>query len=194
MKIDFESFRTLLGSDRSVRRFDGKVVLPHVALMALVELPRLCASSRNAQPLKYRIVDSEEEKERLFPLLAWAGYYKDWSGPAEGERPSAYLVQCLDTRISQNADIDCGIQLQAITLGAASAGISCCCIKAFDAAKAAEVLGLPEWAQPTLVIAMGKAAEEVRIVGMADDDFRYYRLGDIQCVPKRGASELLIGE
>ena len=92
----------LLQKNRSYRRFDEQVRLSEDELKELVALTRWCASGRNAQPLKYRIVSTREKCAEIFPALAWAGYLTDWAGPAEGERPAAYLVQLLDTRIVEN--------------------------------------------------------------------------------------------
>ena len=51
--MTFEEFESLLAADRTVRRFDGSRRLAHDVLERLVNLTRLCASGRNAQPLKY---------------------------------------------------------------------------------------------------------------------------------------------
>ncbi len=195
--MDMDKFlcvRGLLERDRSVRRFDQSKVIDHDTLVRLVDLTRFCASGRNLQPLRYRIVDNPDECARLFPALAWAGYYKDWDGPAEGERPVAYLVQCLDGELAQNCLCDDGLQLQAITLGATALGISGCIIRAFDKQKLVDALRLPDRYIPRYVLALGYAAEKVKIVDMgADDDYRYYRdADDTQCVPKRALHELIV--
>ena len=100
--MEFDDFKRLLMSDRTVRRFDTSVKVSADTLRNLVDLTRYCASGRNAQPLKYVIVDSQEKCTEVFPHLAWAGYFKDWDGPAEDERPVAYLIQCLDTKYGAN--------------------------------------------------------------------------------------------
>lgn len=190
----FEVVRKLLMCNRSVRRFDGSRAVDYETLLKLVDLTRYCASGRNAQPLRYRIVDSAEACERLFPLLAWAGYYTDWSGPSETERPVAYLIQCLDTGITANQLCDDGLQLEAITLGATALGLNACIIKAFNAEKLSEVMDLPARYRPLYVVALGYAAEKTRIVEMpANGEFKYYRnAADEQCVPKRSLKELII--
>lgn len=185
--------KQLLESNRSVRRFDHSHRIPSEILTGLVGLTRFCASGRNLQPLRYRIVTDEDECNRIFPTLAWAGYYKDWDGPAESERPVAYLIQCLDTSLTENCLCDDGLQLEAITLGAAAQGISCCIIKSFNGPKLVDMLKLPAHYSPRYVVAAGYAAENVRIVNLKDDnDIKYYRDGDsTQCVPKRPLSDLI---
>lgn len=192
--MDFNSFYELLKGDRSVRRFDASREITPDTLRQLVELTRYCASGRNAQPLRYRIVHDEAERDAVFTHLAWAGYYQDWAGPSEGERPTAYLIQCLDTTLGKDCLCDDGLHLQAITLGARTLGISGCIIKAFNAKGVADALAIVGRYAPRYVLALGYPKENVRIVDMAaDGDFKYYRdADDTQCVPKRPLSALLI--
>ncbi|MDE5675251.1 MAG: nitroreductase family protein, partial [Muribaculaceae bacterium] len=59
--------RKLLMTDRSVRRFDVSKTIGEDVLKNLVELTRYCASGRNLQPLKYRLVVTPEECEKIYP-------------------------------------------------------------------------------------------------------------------------------
>ncbi len=191
----FEILQDLLARDRSTRRFDASRPVGADTLTRLVDLTRYCASGRNAQPLRYRLVTDPAECDALFPALAWAGYYKDWDGPAPHERPTAYLIQCLDTEMGKDCLADDGLQLQAITLGATALGLSGCIIKAFNKVKVTEALSIPERYTPRYVLALGYAAETVKLVPMgADGDIKYFRNeADEQCVPKRALNELIIG-
>lgn len=195
-KPSFASLLALLKSNRTFRIFqENKPVYPTL-LRDLVLLCRYSASGRNAQPLKYRLVYDKQERELLFPLLAWAGYFKDWDGPEPGQRPAAYMVQCLDTRYGENCLCDDGLQLEAITLGAATQGLGSCIIKAFNAPKVCEVLVLPAHLKPRYVVALGYPDQRVMIENMpesADADFKYYRTADgVHHVPKRSVNELII--
>lgn len=190
----FINFRNLLAEDRTVRRFDNSIPIGRDTLADLVDLTRLCASGRNAQPLRYRLVSTPQECEAVYPLLKWAGYYTDWDGPEPSERPVAYMVQCLDTELGNDVLCDDGLQLQAITLGARTLGIGCCIIKAFDAPALAEALGIQGRYKPRYVLALGYPAEVPLLVDMpADGDFKYFHREDgSHCVPKRPLSELII--
>ena len=114
--------KELLLKNRSYRRFVQDVRISREELTELVGLTRYCASGRNAQALKYKVVADVDLCDKVFPNLAWAGYLKDWDGPEEGERPAAYLIQLLDTSIVENCLCDDGIQAQAILLGAVEKG------------------------------------------------------------------------
>lgn len=193
---EFEILKRLLEEDRSIRRFDAAREIGFEELVKLVELTRYCSSGRNLQPLCYRIVYKEEEREKVYPLLKWAGYLADWDGPEAAERPVAYLVQCLDTRLGKSCLCDDGLQLQSITLGAKALGIGACIIKAFNAPALSKELGLEEYYEPRYVLALGYPIEKVVIEDMSgsvDADYKYYRTPDrIHHVPKRLLSELLI--
>ncbi|MDE6581115.1 MAG: nitroreductase family protein [Duncaniella sp.] len=194
--MDFDSLRELMMADRTVRRFRENERVSVETAERLVELTRYCASGRNAQPLKYVIVTSAGKCAEVFPLLKWAGYFSWWDGPEEGERPAAYLVQCLDTEYGNDCLCDDGLQLEAITLGMRTLGLAGCIIKAFNAVKLQEVLELDARFKPRYVLAIGYPAEEVKIEemdGSAEADFKYYRTPDgIHHVPKRPLEELII--
>ncbi len=192
--MNFDDFKALLEADRSIRRFQFDKKISEEQLLRLVDLTRYCASGRNLQPLRYRVVFGDEECAEVYKLLAWAGYYQDWDGPVPDERPTAYMVQCLDTTLTNNPLCDEGLQLQAITLGARAMGIGCCIIRSFNREKLSEVIALPESMSPGYVIAMGYPAERAEVVPMPrSGDIRYYRDGDdTQCVPKRSLDDILI--
>lgn len=196
MSIDFESLRRLMMADRSIRRFREDLKVDVETLKRLVELTRYCPSGRNAQPLKYMIVSDPEECSKVFPTLKWAGYFTEWDGPEEGERPTAYLIQCLDTKYGQNCLCDDGLQLETITLAMHTLGLGGCIIKAFNAPLLASLLNIDSRYQPRYVLAIGYPAEEVKLEDMSGDedaDFKYYRTEDgVHHVPKRPLSELIL--
>lgn len=196
MNIDFESLRQLVMSDRTVRRFKEDRRVSQDILESLVELVRYCHSGRNAQPLRYVAATDPHLCAEIYPLLKWAGYFKDWDGPEPGERPVAYLIQCLDTTYGKDCLCDDGLQLEAISLGMKTLGLGGCIIKAFNASLLSDVLGLESRFQPRYVLAIGYPVEEVRIEDMNGDedaDFKYFRTPDgVHHVPKRPLSELII--
>ena len=184
--------RDLLKRNRTYRRFDQTVKIAQEELEEWVEQVRFCPSGRNAQPLCYVIVNSDSMCERVFPQLAWAGYLTDWPGPEEGERPVAYLIQLLDTRIVENCLCDDGLQIQTILLNAVEKGYGGCIIKAFKNEALREVLQLPEYMKIMYVIALGKPKEQVVLEEMQGENFKYWRDAEgIHHVPKRSKKELI---
>lgn len=197
MKMDFEELRRLVMEDRTVRRFKENEAVTADTLERLVELTRYSHSGRNAQPLRYVTVIGHEMREKVFTTLKWAGYFSDWDGPDPGERPAAYLIQCLDTHYGNDCLCDDGLQLEIICLGMKTLGLGGCIIKAFNAPLLSEILGLDPRFKPRYVLALGYPDEKVNIEDMSGDedaDFKYYRTPDgVHHVPKRPLYELMIG-
>ena len=90
----------LIRKNRSCRRFYQDQPISRETLLSLVNLARLSASAANLQPLKYVLSWEPEKNAAIFATLAWAGYLKDWPGPAEGERPAAYMAILGDRNIA----------------------------------------------------------------------------------------------
>ena len=188
--------KDLVCKNRSYRRFDQSHTIALEALRELVDLARHSASGNNLQPLKFILSAEPEKNAKIFPHLGWAGYLKDWTGPAEGERPSAYIIILGDTEIREGFGVDHGIAAQTILLGASEKGLGGCIIGSAKGEKISEALNIPARYNVLLVLALGKPAEKVVIEDLgADGDIRYYRDDeDVHHVPKRPLAELIIGE
>jgi nitroreductase len=186
----------LVRKNRSYRRFHQDVLVDLETLRALVNLARLSASANNLQPLKYILSCQPETNARIFPHTRWAGYLKDWPGPAEGERPAAYVVILGDTEIRKSFGCDHGIAAQSIMLGATERGLGGCMIGSIDHDGLRQVLDIPEQYEILLVLALGKPKETVVLEEVGSDgDVRYYRDAEgVHHVPKRSLDELILRE
>ena len=122
----------LMRKTRSCRRFYEEHDISMDILRNLVDLARLSASAANLQPLKYIFSNEQDINWIIFPRLKWAGYLKDWDGPGEGERPSAYIIVLGDTKIAGSFGCDHGIASQNILLGASNMGLGGCIIGSVD--------------------------------------------------------------
>lgn len=185
------NFRELVLKNRSTRAFDPARRISREELEQLVDLARLTPSAVNLQPLKYLLSWQEETNALILAHTAWAGLLKDISLPPEGKGPAGYIVICTDTRIAKNAATDVGIAAQTILLGAAEKGLSGCMIGAIDP-KLHDLLGLKEQYRISLIVALGRGAEDIRLVETRGNDTAYYREGDAHYVPKRPLEEILI--
>ena len=96
----------LVRFNRSYRRFYQKEKIDKNTLIDLIDLARLSPSAKNIQAHKFILSNKEEENAKVFSTLAWAGYIPDWSGPDEGERPSAYITILGDKSISKDFSKD----------------------------------------------------------------------------------------
>jgi nitroreductase len=185
----------LILKTRSFRRFKEDEPVDRATLHYLVELARLGGSARNMQPLKYVLASEPGINARIFPHLGWAGYLNDWPGPVEGERPSAYIICLLDTRLSKEADCDLGIATQNIMLGATEKGLGGCRIASVSP-QLRSVLELAEHLQILLVIALGKPVEIVALEDQESPDaIKYWRDAQgIHHVPKRVLQQIIVAE
>jgi nitroreductase len=186
--------RDLILKNRSYRRFCQEVAIEAETLRELVDLARLSASAGNKQPLKYILSCHPEKNALIFPHLAWAAYLKDWPGPCEGERPSAYIIVLGDTEISQSFGCDHGIAAQSILLGATDKGLGGCIIASIQKDALRKTLGIPPRYEILLVLALGKPKETVVIdtVG-SSGDIKYWRDSEsIHYVPKRLLDDIII--
>jgi len=186
--------KDLIRKNRSYRRFDQGVSVKMQTLRELVSLARLSASAANRQPLKYVLSCDPDTNAQIFPHTRWAGYLQDWGGPAEGERPTAYIVILGDTEISKSFGCDHGIAAQSMMLGAAEKDLGGCMVGALDRGALRQTLSIPERYEILLVLALGKPAEAV-VVEDADDagGVKYYRdEEDVHHVPKRPLDELIL--
>ena len=185
--------KELITKTRTFRRFRQEVNISTGTLMDLVDLARLGGSARNAQPLKYALINEPGMKSRVFPHLGWAGYLQDWPGPEEGERPSAYILCLLDTTISKEAECDLGIATQNILLGATVLGLGGCRIGSVSP-KLSKILQLPEHLRILLVIALGQPVETVVLEDISrGGEIKYWRdKSRTHHVPKRGLEEVLV--
>ena len=186
--------KDLILKNRSYRRFHQDEAIDRGTLLELVDLARLSASGGNAQPLRYALSCEAARNALIFPQLAWAASLKDWPGPAEGERPSAYIIILGDTQIVNYCSIDHGIAAQSILLGATEKGFGGCMIGSINREDLREALAIDPRYEILLVIALGRPGETVQLEDVGPDgSTTYWRdAGSVHHVPKHRLDELVV--
>jgi len=187
----------LVLKNRCYRRFYQDTAINLDTLRELVNLARLSASAANLQPLNYIISCDPQKNALIFPNLGWAGYLKDWPGPGEGERPSAYIIILEDRKIDSTfTKYDCGIACQSMLLGAAESGLGGCLIHTLDRKNLQKVLTIPHRYEIHLVLALGKPKEKVQIEAVGPNgDIKYWRDKQaVHHVPKRDLDDIIIAQ
>lgn len=182
--------------NRSYRRFSRTDAADMETLKELIALARLTPSGGNLQPLKYILSCSPATNDMIFRNLAWAAYLKDWPGPADGERPSAYIIILGDKSIAGSFAYDSGIAAQTMLLGAVEKGLGGCIIASVTRKALTAALDLPGHLEILLVLALGKPAEEVVIDPLGPEGkVQYWRdARGAHHVPKRSVDELIFKE
>ena len=185
--------KELVTATRSYRRFEQDEISKDT-LLELIDLGRLSPSGGNMQPLRYMISCDADTNAMVFPSTAWAGYLEDWDGPAEGERPTAYIIILHDKEAANAAGCDHGIAAQSIVLGACEMGIGACMIGSIERAELAEKLNIADRYRIMLVIALGVPAEDVLLDVVGDSgDIKYFRdKNDMHHVPKHALEKIVI--
>ncbi len=188
----------IIKRNRSYRRFDSNHKITESDLLKIIDNARFTASARNQQILKFKIIADKSGCDKIFPHLKWAGYLKDWSGPNERERPTAYIIICADKSLIDNninnwIYTDLGITAQTIMLQLAEKELGGCMIAAFNKTEISKPLNFSDEIEILLVLAIGKPAEKVTIVEKENlDDIKYWREEDVHYVPKRALKDVIL--
>ncbi len=185
--------KDLIKKNRSYRRFDQSKLIDTETLREFVNYARLSGCGGNQQPLRFFLSNTPEINEKIFSCCAWAASLKDWPGPAEGEKPTAYIVICIDKNIRENPGCDQGIAAQSILLAAVEKGLGGCMIGSVKRNELAGHLKLPDHLAIVLVIALGVPAEKVVIDETGDQDTTYWRdENNVHHVPKRSLNAIIL--
>jgi nitroreductase len=187
-------FGDIIKANRSYRRFDEATRISRETLSTLVEYARLSPSGANKQILRYYLSCDKDLNDKIFPCLAWAAYLKDWQGPAEGERPSAYIIITQDKNDPMIAGVDHGIAAQSILLGATSMGFGGCMIGGIKQGALRKALNMPPQYKTLLVVALGKPRETVVLDEISpSEDIKYWRDENrVHHVPKRKLVDVIM--
>ena len=186
----------LVKRNRSYRGYDHSRKVTKEELLTLVEAARLCPSSVNIQPLKYFLAFEPDTVALVQSQTKWARGLPQMTLPHPGKEPTAFIVICQDTTISDNLSRfqrDLGIVAQTMLLAAVEMGLGGCMIGNFDAGSVHDVLGLADHLRPMLIVAIGKPDEEIILTDVADGKTGYYRdEADRHYVPKRALEDLIV--
>ena len=194
----------LVSGARSFRKFKNHEPISIEFLRQLIDLARLTPSSRNIQPLRYVLISSKKAAANVFSCLNWAKALSSWAGPAESERPPAYIIILGDSNLSGTPSsnvgaafsADPGIAAQTMKLGAWSAGIGCCMLASIDREKLRELFNIDDQLEILLVIALGIPTEKVVLELLPQNGKTAYWQDENNThhVPKRSLDDLIAGE
>lgn len=122
------------------------------------ECVRLAPSAVNKQPWRFRVLQSEEGKEKIRRC-----YPREWFNTA----PMYILATVLHDEEwvradgKHHGDIDVAIAVEHLCLAATEQGLGTCWVCNFDAVMCKELFGLAENEEPTVIIPIGHPASDV---------------------------------
>lgn len=185
------SLDTLLLKNRSHRAYDTSYVVARRQLEAIVSVNTKIPSGRNAQRLRFKLLEASEGGEGFCRFLHLGGYLPELHLPAPGTEPQAFIVVCSTEAESPTIDIDLGISLQSMALKAVEIGLNALIIRAFDHNEVKQALNLE--IEPIAVLAVGKGLDKIELTEIpAGASTRYYRKDGVHYVPKIRIEDLLL--
>ncbi len=185
------SLDTLLLKNRSHRAYDTTYEVARRQLEAIVSVNTKIPSGRNAQRLRFKLLESREGGESFCRFLHLGGFLPELHLPAPGTEPQAFIVVCSTEAESPTIDIDLGISLQSMALKAVEIGLNALIIRAFDHNEVKQALSLE--LEPLAVLAVGKGLDKIELTEIpAGASTRYYRKDGVHYVPKIRIEDLLL--
>ncbi|MBQ2229795.1 MAG: nitroreductase family protein [Bacteroidales bacterium] len=185
------SLDTLLLKNRSHRAYDTTYEVARRQLDAIVSVNTKIPSGRNAQRLRFKLLEAREGGESFCRFLHLGGYLPELHLPVPGTEPQAFIVVCSTEAESPTIDIDLGISLQSMALKAVEIGLNALIIRAFDHNEVKQALNLD--LEPIAVLAVGKGLDKIELTEIpAGASTRYYRKDGVHYVPKIRIEDLLL--
>ncbi len=185
------SLDTLLLKNRSHRAYDTTYEVARRQLDAIVSVNTKIPSGRNAQRLRFKLLEARGGGESFCRFLHLGGYLPELHLPAPGTEPQAFIVVCSTEAESPTIDIDLGISLQSMALKAVEIGLNALIIRAFDHNEVKQALNLE--LEPLAVLAVGKGLDKIELTEIpAGASTRYYRKDGVHYVPKIRIDDLLL--
>lgn len=187
-------FKDMVIASRSYRNFDESHKISYEELYDMIDTARYIPSTVNLQGLRYKIV-CDENCDKIFENLSWAGLLKGKGTPPKGSRPTAYIFILLDKSIAKELHYDEGIAAQTIMLAAVEKGYGGCIIGSINKEAVADILNInTEIYSIDLCLAIGKPDQNIIIKDISKgDNTNYYRDNDKNhIVPKIVTYDLIV--
>lgn len=185
------SLDSLLAKNRSYRGYRKEYVVTGEMLKRIIAVNTKIPSGRNSQVLRFKPLTRETEACKLLPLIRLGAALPELHLPLTGTEPEAFIIICSTVPEDRIVDIDLGISAQSMLLKAVEMGLNGIIIAAFNRDLVRQTFDLPY--EPVLVLAIGKGAEKIEMVPIAEtEDHTYYRKDGIHYVPKVKVEDLII--
>lgn len=184
------TFAKLVAKNRSYRGYDNSFTVREDQLRRIMEVVPACPSARNQQVLRLRPVLAAEA-DKVLPFIRLGGALRDIKLPLPGTEPHAFIVICSTVAEDKYVNMDIGIIAQTMLLQATEIGLNGICIGAFDHEAVQKSLELPY--EPLLIVAIGKGAEKIQMVGISEEEsHNYYRQDGVHFVPKLPLDKIVL--
>lgn len=186
-------------------RFFCQEEIPAKVLDDLIDMARITPSARNAQIIRYVVVQDKNARAKLEESFVLGGALLPEQKPQRGkDSPAAIIVLLAPLEITQFGTMDIGIAAQTIQLGAAEKGYACCIVGAFKKELVADILqkeGVSFFDEesgakliPHLLMLVGKPNQERELTTVKEDGKTHYYIDERghNVVPKRALKDILL--
>ena len=147
----------VLANRRSPRSLDSTAVLSNQDLIAILEAARWAPSANNGQPWRFFVgIRSDEVFGQILDSLA--SFNQGWAHRSSALILIAGVHSREDGTPNKGFLYDCGLAVAQLVIETHHRGLVAHQMTGFDAAKAAENLGVDPSLTPVAVIAIGKQA------------------------------------
>ena len=181
----------LMERNRSYRGFHPETVVSRETLEKIVAVNPLLPSACNQQVLRFKLVTKESGADVVLRHIKMGAALPELHLPFPGTEPQAFIVICSTAPETKLVDIDLGISAQSMLLKATELGYNGLIIGAFNRNALKQELQLP--LEPLLVLAIGRGAEVIRRVEIAESESHaYYRKDGVHYVPKVRLADLIL--
>jgi nitroreductase len=126
-------------------------------LLQVLEAGRIAPSAVNYQPWYFIVIEDQDNLKRVRQC-----YARTWL-----ESAPVLIIICGDHKTSwkrddgkDHCDVDVAIAVDHMTLAATSLGLATCWVCKFNARLCSEILGLPEFIEPIVILPLGYPADE----------------------------------
>ena len=178
---------------RTIRRYK-QIQIPNDILRKLIDYARLAPMAINIQYIEYIIINTPENREKIFPCLMWSRLLPlDERTPEKNRRPMAYIIVCVNKKIKKKATGDIGAAIENILLGATNYGLGTCWLGSIDKKKIRVLFNIPEYYKILYVISLGFPDEE-SCIEPYQKSFKYWKKNGKIHVPKRSLEDIIIKE
>ena len=196
--------KELVMQARTCRRFCQEEI-PSEILIDLVDTARITSSARNAQIIRYVIVQDKSLRTKIEESFVLGGALPPEQKPQRGiDSPVAFIVLLAPQEKTQFGIMDIGIAAQTIQLVAAEKGYAACMVGAFKKEVVADILqkeGVSFYDEdsgakliPDLLMLLGKPNQNREITTVKEDGKTQYYHDERGCnmVPKRALKDVLL--
>jgi len=178
---------------RTIRRFKQDPISLEI-LKKLVDFARVAPMAKNVQALDFIIVVNPEIREKLFPLVGWAGSLpQEQRTPEKGREPTAYIIILVNNDVKPAyVDFDVGAAAENILLGAVTFGLGSCWMGNVRFQKLKALFEIPDFYVIKQVISLGYPDEESTMDPFLDS-YKYWKdeKGNMH-IPKRALDDVIL--